>query len=34
VLIGKLSADRLPLALIHKVTAILFVVLAGAAALY
>lgn len=34
VLIGKLSADRLPLALIHKVTAILFVALAGAAALY
>jgi Ca2+/H+ antiporter, TMEM165/GDT1 family len=34
VLIGKLSADRLPLALIHKVTAILFVVLAGAVVLY
>ncbi|MDW6002378.1 TMEM165/GDT1 family protein [Vibrio mangrovi] len=34
VLIGKLSADRLPLALIRKVTAILFVGLAAVAVLY
>ncbi|WP_394130908.1 TMEM165/GDT1 family protein [Shewanella maritima] len=34
VIIGKLSADKLPLALIRKVTALLFVLLAIAAAIY
>ncbi|EGR0637045.1 hypothetical protein BST50_18390 [Vibrio vulnificus] len=34
VLIGKLSADKLPLALIRKVTAALFVALAAGAALF
>ncbi|EPZ7321020.1 TMEM165/GDT1 family protein [Vibrio mimicus] len=34
VLVGKLSADKLPLALIRKVTALLFLVLAVAAAWY
>ncbi|KUI96745.1 TMEM165/GDT1 family protein [Vibrio sp. MEBiC08052] len=34
VLIGKLSADRLPLGLIRKITAVLFVGLAGVAILY
>lgn len=34
VLIGKLSADKLPLALIRKVTALLFVALALGAAFW
>ncbi|MGD8112638.1 TMEM165/GDT1 family protein [Vibrio sp. TRT 17S01] len=34
VLIGKLSADKLPLAMIRKITAILFLLLASGAALF
>lgn len=34
VIIGKLSADKLPVALIHKITAVLFVLLAVFAAFY